>query len=365
MKVHYFRNPIYSLLLVILFISSCKGQAKSGVPKEVAVEQTLYTGQSPKLAKTQGSNEHQNVHCILQDRAGNLWFGTTGEGVYRYNGKVFTQFTVRDGLSDNAVWSILEDKSGMIWFGTNDGVSRYDGKAISRVSFLAAHPNNLLSGMSGSTKNAVWSMMQDKTGIIWFGTSEDLYCYDGKSFSRFLDRENIINDQKLQLKWVQCLLEDRNGKIWMGSGPHVGEGVIQFDGKSITSTKPIGDGWIRYMLADRAGNIWFSGRLHGVFRYDGRTFTKFTERVNIGAPILEDRAGNIWFTGEESSNAKESVQGIWSYDGKTFANYAARDGMGKYSVWSMLEDRNGNIWIGTRNCGLYRYDGKSFMNFSE
>ena len=201
MTTSKFKYPIYSLLLVSIFFTSCNGQTKAENPNETVVEQLSFTGKNPKLTKTQGTNEYQNVHCSLQDKAGNLWFGTTGEGVYRYDGKVFTQFTVKDGLSNNSVWSILEDKSGNIWFGTDDGVSRYDGKTIAKISFTTIkNPGGLVTAIPQSSQNAVWSMMQDKSGIIWFGTSEDLYCYDGKSFSRFLDKGNIININKLQLK---------------------------------------------------------------------------------------------------------------------------------------------------------------------
>jgi len=359
-----FQNSALSLLLVSLFFTSCNGQAKTE-SKETVAGQLSFTSKKAKLTKTQGTTEHQNVHCSLQDKYGNLWFGTTGEGVYRYDGKEFTQFTEKDGLSNNKVWSVLEDTLGNIWFGTDDGVSRYDGKTISKISFNLTGPVGFGKATPQSGMNAVWSMMQDKSGIIWFGTSHDLYCYDGKSFIRFLDKNNIINNQHLQLTWIQCFLEDSNGIIWMGSGPIATEGVIQFDGKSITSSKPNGDGWIRYMIEDKNAHIWFSGRHNGVFRYDGQTFKKFTEKANTGSAIFKDKIGNIWFDGGEKINSIESIDGLWRYDGKTFENFNAKDGMGKYSVWSMLEDRNGNIWIGTRNCGLYRYDGQTFTTFSE
>src|SRR5690606_6743917 len=150
-----------------------------------------------------------------------------------------------------------------------------DGKTISKIPIVLNNPIGFGTPQSGI--NSVWSMLQDKSGIIWFGTSQDLYCYDGKLFSRFLDKKNISNNQNLQLKWIQCFLEDSDGTIWIGSGPIADEGVIRFDGKSITSSKPNGDGWIRYMVKDESGNIWFSGRHNGVFRYDGQTFKNFTE----------------------------------------------------------------------------------------
>jgi ligand-binding sensor domain-containing protein len=358
-------KPIFALLLATILFTSCNGQTTTHQLKKPISEQLSFTGKNSKLTKTQGSTEHQNLHCSLQDKDGNLWFGTTGEGVYRYDGKEFTQFTEKDGLSNNSILSILEDKSGNIWFGTDDGVSRYDGKTISKIPLTMTSSIGVGTAIPQSGKNSVWSMLQDKNGTIWFGTSRDLYCYEGKSFSRFLDKNNIVNNQNLQLKWIQCFLEDSNGTIWMGSGPIASEGAIQFDGKNVTSSKPNGDGWIRYMVKDKSGYIWFSGRQNGVFYYDGQIFKNFTEKLTIGSAIFKDKTGNIWFDGGEKINSIESINGLWRYDGKTFENFTTKDGMGKYSVWSMLEDRNGFIWIGTRNCGLYRYDGKAFSTFSE
>lgn len=349
------------MLLVSISFTSCNGQTRTEQPNKKVIEQQSYTSKNIKLNKTQGSNEHQNVHCSLQDKNGNLWFGTTGEGVYRYDGKEFIQFTKKDGLSDNSVLSIFEDKSGHIWFGTDDGASCYDGKTISKISFT----NGIVTTTLQSQKNTVSSILQDKKGIIWFGTSQDLYCYDGKSFFRFLDKKGISNNQNLHLKSIQCFIEDNQGNIWMGSGPLAMEGVIRFDGKSISSSKPNGDGWIRSMVKDKNGTIWFGGRSNGNFTYNGENFTNFTEKVGIGNPTLVDKAGNIWFGGEEKQSTINNEGGIWYYDGKTFKNYNISDGISKYSVFTMLEDKNGNIWIGTRNCGLYRYNGQTFDFFSE
>jgi len=66
----------------------------------------------------------------LQDKIGNLWFGSNG-GVSKYDGKSFTNFTIKEGLSNNYVFSILEDKSGNLWFGTDGGgVLKYNGKSF-------------------------------------------------------------------------------------------------------------------------------------------------------------------------------------------------------------------------------------------
>jgi hypothetical protein len=61
------------------------------------------------------------VYSGYKDGHGNLWFGTNGGGVSKYDGKDFINYTTAQGLANNVVWSIVEDKSGNLWFGTDGG----------------------------------------------------------------------------------------------------------------------------------------------------------------------------------------------------------------------------------------------------
>lgn len=68
------------------------------------------------------------IICAIMDANGNLWFGTNGGGISKYDGKSFTSFTKAQGLANNLVRSITEDKSGNLWFGTEGGgyyITRY------------------------------------------------------------------------------------------------------------------------------------------------------------------------------------------------------------------------------------------------
>lgn len=376
-KYRFNIQTIYSLLILVFYIS-CNGQVETKSTNDLKNTDTITIG-TPKLLKTQGSGFGDNIHCSLIDKQGNLWFGTTREGVYYYDGKLFTQFTIKDGLSNNSVWSILEDAIGNIWFGTSDGISKFDGKEIVRVSLEKTNSNNTLTSNSDS-RITIGAIMQSKDGRLWFGTNKGVYIYKENLFSAFLNNEHIVNKNGLQLKSIERILEDKNGNIWFCSGMGGGEGVSRYDGKFITNYKPNGDTWVPYVLEDKAGNIWFSGRTNGYFRYDGKTFTDFTEnlpfspivedtteticlkeKVDFG-PILEDKAGNIWFTGKMSRFG--GTGGIWRYDRKSCTNFT-QDGLEDYQVWSMVEDNAGNIWVGTNNSGLYRFDGKTFTDFSE
>ncbi|MGV8878256.1 MAG: ligand-binding sensor domain-containing protein [Sphingobacteriaceae bacterium] len=114
------------------------------------------------------------------------------------------------------------------------------------------------------------------------------------------------------------------------------------------------DGGVFDIKQDTKGNIWIATNTN-VYRYDGRSFSNITGKVNSArfSSILEDRKGNFWFASLGS--------GVYYYDGKSFRFFTTADGLPSNSVFCMYEDRVGNIWFGTNN-GASRYDGKSFRN---
>lgn len=374
MTKYYIHKPIYSLLLALTFLTSCNGQTKTQPQTDNGSElKATLTGQ-PKLTKTQGSNEYSTIHCGLQDKMGNLWFGTGGEGVYKYDGKLFTQFTVKDGLSNNCVWSMMEDKAGNIWFGTTDGICRYDGKKISSIPIpFTIRPvitdNSYYT--EWSTKNTVWSMLQDKSGKIWFGTGDGVYGYDGFTFARFLANDGVINKDGLHLKVVADIVEDKNGIIWFLSGMLPGsEGICRYDGKMIERFKPREYGWNRNAIVSKNGNLIVATRNYGIWTYDGKSFADYTQPKELIKPslnyILEDYAGNLWVASDYGRNRGDTLGGLWH------SNISSNNPTEKIftkifnkEVYFILEDKDSNIWFSTINLGLYRYDRKTLTKFSE
>jgi sugar lactone lactonase YvrE/mono/diheme cytochrome c family protein len=193
----------------------------------------------------------------LQDKAGNLWFGTEGAGAYKFDGKAFTQFTKEDGLCSNNVNSIVEDRQGNIWFAcmqsyqpkmTGDGgVCRFDGKSFTTFS-----------DVKGLSQNDIYTIYQARSGDLWIGaTGVGAYRYDGTTFTLF--------DETDKPHWtrnfgVQAILEDRNGTLWFGfSG-----GLFRFDGKSffnVTKDGPWKD-LVSAMAAAAAGKLAATEQLH-------------------------------------------------------------------------------------------------------
>ena len=99
------------------------------------------------------------VFSILAAVDGSVWAGTWGGGVARWDGKTWTNFTVRQGLAGNIVYSMAQDKSGVLWFGTNRGLSRYDGHGFKNLGVA-----------EGLLDQNVYAVAVAPDGDVWAGT---------------------------------------------------------------------------------------------------------------------------------------------------------------------------------------------------
>ncbi len=108
------------------------------------------------------------VICSVIDSKGNIWFGTWGAGLARFDGKRWKNFTTRDGLSGNIVNSLAIDRHGVLWIGTDRGVSRYDQNGF--INY------NKETGLFSDT---VYAIAIDEQNNKWFGTYGGLTRYTG------------------------------------------------------------------------------------------------------------------------------------------------------------------------------------------
>ncbi len=298
-----------------------------------------------QLDVDQGLNS-SSIMCVYKDSNGNIWFGTEGRGVSRYNGETFTHFTEKEGLSNNMVFSILEDRKGNLWFGTyGSGVSMYDGNTFTHFT-----------ESEGLSCNNINSIIEDHKGNIWFGTEGGgVSIYDGQNFTHITEKEGLCNNM------VRSIMEDSNNNVWFGT---YGGGVSMYDGeKFIHFTKEDGlnGNWVQSILEDSKGNIWFGTFGEGVIKFDGKSFMQFTEKEGLSnndvTSILEDAMGNIWI-GTFGGGAN-------MFDGESFTHFIAKECTSNISVVSMEKDGSGNIWLGTRGNGVYIYKNNSFVRYTE
>lgn len=114
----------------------------------------------------------------------------------------------------------------------------------------------------------------------------------------------------------------------------------------------------RNVLQDSEGGFWLA-TWHGVMHFDGTTFTNVTNKERLRRyrtfSLLEDHQGNLWLG--------TTGAGVYRYDGTGYTNFTTKDGLVDDIVLSMMQDSNNNIWFG--GLGLTRYDGTTFTSFSE
>ncbi len=100
----------------------------------------------------------------MEDSRGNIWVGTRGGGVSRYDGKTFTHFTQKEGLCNNSVVAMLEDSHGNLWFGTEGaGLCKFNGEIFT-----------YFTEKEGLSDNFVKSILEDSNNNIWIGTHHGL-----------------------------------------------------------------------------------------------------------------------------------------------------------------------------------------------
>ena len=277
------------------------------------------------------------IRCSLKDRDGKLWFGTRGGGLSRFDGDLCTHLTVDDGLSNNKVFNILQDKKGSLWFATfGGGVT----KCTSRIDDgIKQRYFSTLGGKEGLLNDRVYSLLEDKSGNIWFGSDGGgISKLDGRTTTTYTEKQGLCNNA------VRKIYQDLHGDLWIAT---YGSGVSKFDGKSFTNyskKQGLSSNNVLSILQDSKGNMWFGTDGGGASCFDGKRFIHYTKKQgffnNIVYCILQDNDGTIWFgTGGD---------GLVKYDGKTFTSYAEDAGMSNNHVLSILQDSMKNIWAGTR-----------------
>jgi len=260
---------------------------------------------------------------------GQLWFGTWGGGLLRYDGREWTTFTTEDGLARNVVNTIYEDRSGQLWIGIqHGGLSRYDGAAFTSFSALDGWDVRCLS--------------EDRSGQLWIGAQGGVSRYDGETFTTVNTKDDRLGN------WVASILEDRLGQLWFGTW---GGGLHRYDGREWThfSTEDgLAGNSVNSIVEDDSGHLWI-GCKEGLSRYDGEQFTTFT--TSDGLPA------NDVFSISEGDSGQLLIGcrgGLSRYDGVLFQNLLKRDGLISNSIHGILQDKHGDVWIATSD-GVTRY----------
>ena len=284
----------------------------------------------------------------------------------------------RDGLPGVWVRGFAQTEDGYLWIATNGGVARYNGERLVTVPRDEAFARvGDLVVVSVDRRGTVWlapsrgeplcyrgdevgacshSEMGLPAGVrigdiepgagdeVWMASAQEIYRFDGKRVHR------VFRAGPGDLISVRDMLRGPDGRLWIGA--EGGLFTLEAGGRpqrfSLAAGNPVGG--VQHLAAGRRGDVWVAGDgflLHldaeGARLYDaddGVPDLLFTR-------ILEDRDHNVWIS---------SRQGLvrWRRDGEpgTFTVYTEENGLPDDDVMSMFEDREGSLWIGTRGAGM-------------
>lgn len=291
-----------SLIAGAMVLYACNGQTQ---PKAISDNVALYQTASLDMKDLEIK---ENSNCVFEDLKGNMWYGSNGNGLTKYDGNNYSYYNIEQGLSGNFVRDIEQDKMGNLWISTNKGVNFYNG--IFFINFSEKIP---LKGKE------TFGMYKDNAENIYVGAYAGYYKFNGSDFNY------------VKLPMFDSSLKEQEYTV-------------------------------RSFLMDDQGNLWLGTQAAGVFKYDGKKYSQYLSNgLNRGtnSSIIQDKEGLIWIG--------NNVNGLVNFDGESFSNYIITGMVKKnnkeveepISVSSMINDDEGNIWVGSQNMGLWKINNKN------
>ncbi|TYT27496.1 response regulator [Luteimonas viscosa] len=295
------------------------------------------------------------INALAEDRQGYLWIATR-DGLARYDGVGYRIWRADDGLGGNHIWTVFVDDRDRVWIGTNNaGLAMLDPQ---RRSFV--HYNRDTHPQIGS--NDVWSVAQTPDGAIWFGTSDGgLHRLDDSgTIRRFMP--DADDPRSLPSPAVTWLRVDREGVLWVGTY----NGAARWTGNGFDRLlQDLGPNpAVNALVPDRAGDMWI-GTSTAAYVYRNRNGAiepaPWRDPVLDHPPLgmlVEDRQGAHWL---DTRSGLAIERGGVVYDVPLYSNTSR--GLVRPSWSAALEDREGGLWFGSTETGLWHLPA-NWRNFT-
>ncbi|HEY6248417.1 MAG TPA: two-component regulator propeller domain-containing protein, partial [Candidatus Angelobacter sp.] len=341
-----------------------------------------------------------DIRSLVQDREGNLWIGSFGGGLIQYRDGVFRNYQREHGLSDNTVPALLEDRDGSLWVGTDNGLNQFRDGKFSRFGKDA--------GLSNAIVNAI---AQDGAGDLWVGTNNGM----DRIFRSDIQHPRV--ETFLQGEAIKSLSVGPTGDLWVGTQA---SGMYRFSfGTAAMNSRqdePRKTTVVHYGTADglpqatvRAvfdeGNMVWAGTDGGglcrlTWRVANRKFECYTANDGLSGnsvvSMFRDREGSLWVGtatgglnqfktgalsifahGENPDDASRSIyegrdgslwvamdSGLRRYKDGEIKLYKTGKGPANDDAWSVIEDHDSNIWVGTKGGGLNEFIGNQIKTYT-
>ena len=309
------------------------------------------------------------VTFFTEDANGTIWVGTAGDGLLKVNSEKSSsslysfQIEQSRGITSRHLTSIVVDADGHFLIGTEQhGIFRWDPLKQNETSIPVVHPHiNYEAIYAGQYISALF---QDKTGLLWIGTSSGLSKGPARSILPLDTRESQLLAQ-LDLGQAKSFAHDAFGNLWIGT---FGQGVIRINLENGDYSKFVHnpedkntliDNRVISIDVDRSQNVWIATHA-GVSRYDIRN-GEFKTYLRSEVP------NHIIFRYVFISSKNEILiatenEGVLQYNplNDQFERWAVtvdnEEGGGVYNVRHIIEDHHGLLWFAAGLDGLIRFD---------
>ncbi|HEX9652603.1 MAG TPA: two-component regulator propeller domain-containing protein, partial [bacterium] len=335
------------------------------------------------------SLSENHVRTLLEDRKGNLWIGTRGGGLNRFDRESgqFVRYRLdinnpKSLCSDN-VENLYLDLANNLWIGSYGGGLDVllSSSSLSPGEAEFVHFRNVPGAPQSLNDDFVETIFEDRTGSLWVGTTKGglnrllpLAPADKISPAKFVSYQNRVNDPySISHNNIEVLYEDFSGILWVGTW---GGGLSRINRRQKKfahfksdpdNPNSLCNNSVRAFCEDDAGALWIGIAGGGLDRLDQKTGTITHlrhQRLNFNSishddvrALAVDRAGVLWIgtygRGISRLNLRtlsQELQVSQLLHEPTDANSLSDN-----FVWTILEDRDGKIWIGT-NQGLNQFD---------
>ncbi|HUC86258.1 MAG TPA: two-component regulator propeller domain-containing protein [Candidatus Acidoferrales bacterium] len=274
------------------------------------------------------------VRCVKEDHEGNIWIGMESGGLCRLRPATFQSLGVRQGLSSDQVTSVCEATGGSFWIAMDgEGLDHLlsDGK-VEHYGFS----QGLLNGH-------VWSVVQDRQGMIWAGTWDGLYRRKADRFDDLTDGVNIG-------RVLFAIYNDRQGDLWLGQQGFGALTRLHGDEKALIKTPGATFSQdVRVMVQDSAGGFWVGTQNEGLYRWEHGQWTHFGKQEGLASgtvwALCADDDGTLWIG--------TCGGGLSRWQNGKITTWTTRNGLINDVICQILEDDKGNLWLGSYG-GVFR-----------